>query len=388
MSTSSFDPVSFLMKISPPMLKEYAKQHKIELEIKDEWKNWEQYAEHVLSLLEKESEEKQGNFWMDIDDIDSMSTKEACEYLTNKLYEKGEPLDEETVEGFKRLNQRAMYFYLHHKDLFYETFDSYSLDTKQGWKGRKTVSAPLKEFIKNAEDFKRELKKLYKREYKGKKINLRYTDKKDRVIFTAHIQDVFMTDTEFEKENEKLTNKRPRKPVFPINFLYKPEDGVLEVKAKGGKERVKELQDIFIKYFLKGDPNTNAKMLRFAFDKVQDLSTLAFPVSVEDNVESVILKGLKIVHKETHLTLSIDIIPHAGKVGVQQMQEELDEMGIELEEFEIKKFKIKVVFKSVNQKRKRTVTTEITYPDGCNLKQRAIDVTVYKLLKKWGLVLF
>ena len=104
------------MKISPPMLVEYAKRHDISLTLKDHWENWEQYAQHALSLIEKESEEKQGNFWMDIDDIDSMSTKEACEYLTSKLHEKGISLDEETVEGFKRLNQRAMYFYLHHKE--------------------------------------------------------------------------------------------------------------------------------------------------------------------------------------------------------------------------------------------------------------------------------
>ncbi len=388
MSTSSYDPVSFLMKISPPMLVEYAKRHDIELKLEDHWDNWEEYALHALSLVEKESEEKQGNFWMDIDDIDSMSTNEACEYLTNKLHEKGISLDEETIEGFKRLNQRAMYFYLHHKDLFYETFDSYSLDVKQGWKGRKTVAIPLDQFIGNIEDFKKALKELYKKEYKGKKIKIRYSDKGDRVIFTAHVEDVYTTDTEFEKGKEVLNNKKPRKPVFPLNFLYKPVEGVLEVKAKGGKARVQELQSIFIKHFLKDDPKKFAGMLRFAFDKVQGINTLTFPVSIQDNVESVTLKGLKISHKESNLMLAIDIAPQDGKTGIQQMQEELDAMDVQLEEFEIKKFKIIVIFKPVGQGRRRQVTAEITHPDGCNLKQREIDVIVYKLLKKWGLVLF
>lgn len=56
-------------------------------------------------------------------------------------------------------------------------------------------------------------------------------------------------------------------------------------------------------------------------------------------------------------------------------------MNIELEEFEIKKFKGKVVFRPTSKGRRRQVTAEITNPDGCNLKQRQIDVVVYKLLK-------
>lgn len=67
---------------------------------------------------------------------------------------------------------------------------------------------------------------------------------------------------------------------------------------------------------------------------------------------------------------------------------ELESMNIVLEEFEIRKFKVKVVFKPTSKGRRRQVTAEITHPDGCNLKQRQIDAVVYKLLKKWGLVLF
>jgi hypothetical protein len=378
------------MKISPSMLTEYAAQHEITLNLRENWKNSEDYAQAALSLIEQESEEKQGIFWMDIDDIESMSTKEACEYLLNQLHEDGKSLDDETVEGFKCLCQQAMYFYIHHKDLFYETFDSYNIDVKQGWKGRKTDSVPLKDFIANIEDFKRALKSLYKKEYKGKKIKIRYDDKGDRVIFTAHVEDVFKTDTEFEKDKEVLNNKKPRKPVFPINFLYMPTEGVLQVKAKGGKTRVQELQNIFIKHFLKAEPEKFADISRFCFDKVQDIKNLTFPVSIQDGVESVALKGLKIAHKESLTVHSIDITPQEGKVGVQQMQEELESMNIQLEEFEIKEFKIKVVFKppTNNKGRRRRITAKITHPDGCDLKQRQIDAVAYKLLKKWGLVLF
>jgi hypothetical protein len=52
MSSSSFDPVSFLMKISPAMLMEYAARHEIDLKLKEEWENTEEYANHVLRFLD------------------------------------------------------------------------------------------------------------------------------------------------------------------------------------------------------------------------------------------------------------------------------------------------------------------------------------------------
>jgi hypothetical protein len=375
------------MKISPSMLMEYGERHGIDLNLEEEWENIEKYALHVLGLLEKEPIGKQGDFWMDIDDIDSMSKKEACEYLCNKLHERGTPLSDQTFEEFKFVNQQAMYFYLHHKDLFYETFDSYSLDMKQGWRGRKTVAIPLKEFIDNIEDFKKALKELYSREYKGKKVKIRYTDKGDRVIFTAHIQDVYTTDIEFEQESENLNTKKPRKPVFPLNFLYRPAEGVLEVKAQGGKSRTKELQHIFIEDFLKADPSELAKLPRFDFDKVQSLAELDFPLTAQDKAESVTLKGLKLVNKENRVKITIYIDPE-DETGVEPMMEALEERRIDLNEFEVKQFKLKVLFKQGGKGRQRSVTTTITHPDGCNLKQREIDVIVYQLLKKWGLVFY
>lgn len=386
MSTSSADPVSLLSKISPSILVEYANYHGIVLKLSKEMEGGEQCAHHVLSLIEKEPEDKQGDFLMDLDDLNAMGKETICERIANDLRAQGNPLDDELVEGFGHWNDWSMHYYLHHKDLFYKTFDSCTLDMKQGWRGRKTVVVPFGIFIKNIKDFKNALKELYSQEYKGKKIQIRYTDKGDRVIFTAHIQGVFTVDSAFKQDNEELQNNK-RKPVFPINFLYRPEAGVLEVKAKGGKTRVKELQYIFIEHFLKDDPKKFQDVPRCNFDKVQDLQTLKFPVRAEDNVESVILNGVKVTSDEHDLTLKIDIDPDEGS-GVQPMLDTLEARNISLNDFEITQFKVKILFKKPSKGRQRSVTTTITNPDGCNLKQRNIDMTVYSLLKRWGLIFY
>lgn len=369
------------------MLTEYAKFHGVDLKFDKEAERGETAAHKTLALVEQQSGEIQGNFFMDLDDIDSMGKREICERITNDLRENNTPLDDKIVESLGHWKEWSLYFYLHHKDLFYRIFDSCTFDMKQGWKGRKTVSKPFAEVVDNIEDLKRELKKLYKREHKGNKIKIRHEDKGDRVIFSAHIQDVFTVDTGFKKESEELKNNKPRKPVFPINFLYRPAKGVLEVKAKGGIARVKELQGIFIEHYLKADPAQFGNIDRFGFDKIQELSKLDFPVEAQDNVESVVLNGLKVSHKENFTTLKIDIYPEEGS-GVGPMLAALKARNIDLDEFQITQVKVKVLFKPLLKGRRRSVTVTITDPDGCNLKQRKIDLVVYELLKRWGLILF
>lgn len=390
MSVPSDDPIGFLMKISPSMLIEYGKRHDVTLNLNPDLEAGEGCARRVMSQVEKEDDPSQGAFVTDFDDIDAMAKEEICTRLANNLLSKGDPLSEETVETLKNWTQWAMYFYLNHYELFYEAFDDCALDMKQGWKGRKTVAVPFDDFKKNLNDFKKALREFYSKEYKGKKINVWWRDKKDRVIFTAHVEGTFKTEKEFEKGSEDLKNQKPWKPVFPINFLYRPDEGILEVKAKGGKTRVQELQYLFIEHFLKADPSKFEDMSRFDFEKVQNLATLTFPLAIQDGVENVLLKGIKIRQVETGMILSLDVNRDAGS-GVEPMIEALAERNIDeeaMQTFEIKHYRIRVLFKPPAKGRQRSVTVTITNPDGCNLKQRDVDMVVYNLLKRWGLIFY
>ncbi len=391
MSVPSDDPIGFLMKISPSMLIEYGKSHDVTLDLEVNLEAGEKCARQVMSQIEKESEAKQGEFVTDFDDIDAMANEEVCNRLANELLAKGTPLSEKTVETLQNWTQWSMYFYVNHYELFYQTFDDCALDMKQGWKGRMTIPVPFDTFIKNLNDFKKALKQFYAKEYKGKKIKVWWSNKNDRVIFTAHVQGNFKAEQEFENKSEDLKNQKPWKPVFPINFLYRPDEGILEVKAKGGKARVQELQHLFIEHFLKADdPSEFENMSRFDFEKVQNLATLTFPVAIQDGVENVLLKGVKMKHKEDGAILSLDLVPKEG-TGVEPMIVALAERNVaaeKLKEFEIIQYRVRVLFKPPLKGRQRSVTVTITDPDGCNLKQREIDMIVYNLLKRWGLIFY
>ncbi|MBL4693962.1 hypothetical protein JKY72_01180 [Candidatus Gracilibacteria bacterium] len=64
MSASTFNPHSFLMKISPDLLEQYAKKQGISFQTKIK-EAGEELTEEFLTALEKEPESKQDGFWLD-----------------------------------------------------------------------------------------------------------------------------------------------------------------------------------------------------------------------------------------------------------------------------------------------------------------------------------
>ncbi len=383
MATASFDQIHFLMKIGPDLLNRYAKHHKIEYTAKPEEAD-EKMADGFMKALEKEPEEKQGKFWLDAHDIDEIGTSNGCDYLLNRAIQKGLSVDQEEYEQLQNAKMRATYFYLTFPDLFAETCDEYNIENLQGWRAEKTVSKRLEDIIDNIPDFRYGLKQLYSKEYKGKNLKVKYVQRGETVTFIAYIEDLFTNDASFK--NGDLDTKTPRKPVFSAYFLYRPNEGILEVKAKGGKRRIQQLQEEFIKHMLKQE-STMTNSLRYDFDKVQDIANLTFPTAVKDSVESVTLKGLRLTHNSTKKRVSIDI-GNAKEDGTKPMMKELQEMNIDLHEYKVTQFKIEVVFEKLPKERRRKVTVTITRPNICDLKERNIDLVVRRLLKKWGLDLF
>lgn len=383
MATSSFDPLSFLMKISPDLLTQYAKHKGIEFQTTIEEAS-EELADAFMQALEKESEDKRDSFWLDVWEIDEMGTDMASDNLVNRAIEQGFDVNEARFQKLNNSKERAMYFYLNFYQLFTAAFDDYSIDNMQGWRAEKTVSKNFEEIILNIADLEQGLKAIYAKEYKGKNLKIKHFEKKGRVAFIAFIEDFLINDIIFKQG--ALNNKTPRKPVFMIYFLYRPADGVLEVKAKGGRKRIQELKESFIEHLLKETPNVQ-DAIRYDFERVKNLESLEFPIEANDSIESVVLKGLRLFHNSTKTRLSIDIGNTVG-IGKAPMLESLKRMNIDLLDYTVTQFKIEIIFKQPRKGRIPRVTTTIGYPNTCDLKERDIDLKVRELLKRWSLDMF
>ncbi len=383
MATASFDPLSFLMKVSPDLLTQYAKHKDIEFKTEAE-ETSEELAEEFMQTLEKESEDKRDSFWLDVWEIDEMGTETASETLLNRAIEQGFDVNEAGFQKLKNSKERGMYFYLNFYSLFTATLDDYNIDNMQGWRAEKTVSKSYDQIMLNIADLELGLKEIYAKEYKGKNLKIKHFEKKGRVAFIAFIEDFLINDITFKQG--ALNNKTPRKPVFMVYFLYRPAEGILEVKAKGGKKRIQQLKEAFIQHLLKETPNIQ-DAIRYDFDRIKNLESLNFPIEANDLIESVVLKGLRLFHNSTKSRLSIDIGNIAG-IGKDPMLESLKRMNINLFDYMVTQFKIEIIFKQPRKGRIPRVTTTISYPNGCDLKEREIDLKVRELLKRWALDMF
>lgn len=375
--------IDFLIKVRPHLLAEYAAHHKITYST-ELTEAGDQVADELIQVVQQYPEDIQSAFFVDICDIDAVGTGNGCEYLVRRVQSLGKKIDEKLYEELENAKERALYFYLHWYDVFSEIHEQYAVDNLRGWRGVKTHCKSILEIRENIPSLEDSLKELYKQDYKGNNLKVKWFEKGDRAVFIAYIEDSLTSDTSFNQGN--LNTKTPRRPVFSVFFSYRSQSGVLEVKADGGKQRIQELQKIFIAKMLKEEPILK-DAIRYDFEKIQDLERLTFPTEIRDEVLSVTLRGLRIVDHAMQVTFNIDIGNMIG-AGTEPMVSTLKEKNIDLKYYRVTQFKLEIIFDNHGKGPQRKVTTAISSPNICDLKERPIDNVVRGLLKRWEIDLF
>ncbi len=383
MATASIDRLHFFIQVQPSLLTQYAASYGLIFE-SEQTIAGEDAAEEFMKFLNSLPEEKQKSIWSDFYDIDSIASKAGCDCLVNSALKQGRDLNKETFTNLRNDKERAIYFHLNHSDILSTVTVEYNIDNLQGWRAEKTACKAIQDIIPNIPAFTAALKAFYNEEYRGHQIKVKKLEKTDRTIFTAYIEDTYTSDPLFE-ENGLLNSKATRRPVFSIYFLYRPQEGILGVKAPGGVKRIQDLQKIFIKTMLQVDA-TLQEAIQFDFEKIKEL-TDPLPIYSEDEVERVTLCGLRLVDNHTKSTHSIDI-GRLRNSGVGPMMAILGEKNIDLKDYQVTQFKFEVVFKKDGKGRARKVTVKVSSPNIFDLKERPIDYIVRDLLKRWELALF
>ena len=245
MATGSIDPLHFFIQVQPSLLKQYVASYGLTFE-SEQTTAGEEAAEEFMKFLNSLPEEKQKDIWSDFYEIDSIASKAGCDCLVNSALKQGKNLDKEAFTNLRNDKERAIYFHLNHNDILSNVTVEYNIDNLQGWRSERTTCKAIQDIIPHTPAFVAALKAFYNEEYRGHQITVKKLEKLDRTIFTAHIEDTYTSDPLFEK-NGKLNSKATRRPVFSIYFLYRPQEGILGVKAPGGVKRIQDLQKIFIK---------------------------------------------------------------------------------------------------------------------------------------------
>lgn len=377
MGKASHSPDKFLLQLSSELLEKYNELHGINFDFKQRTLS-EDVIENFLYHLESLPEDTNKKFWLNLYDIDDIGVPNGCDYLLSLANNALIKLDKE-YELLTNNKQRALFFYLNHRGIFDMSFSDYRLEKLQGWKTTIAPNKDIKSVIKNIPDLQAALKVLYKEEKRGKNLTIKHNKRDERLALTAYIEDVLTNDVVFEKGNIEL--HMPRRPVLEVFFIYRPEEGLLEVKSKGGKERIKTLQRIFLDQALKS-PDWEISPERFDFKPLEDLSNFKFSIQNTDGIESIKLKSMTFLNLSLNRSITIHV-NSKDKKDSEEIQAAMKYYNINPQFHSVVHCKIEFIFKKKPNERRKKVTVELRKPNSCNLMERPQDLKVRELLKRW-----
>lgn len=383
MSNASFDPIGFLARIDGKLLEELSKKYNIPFTHDPQKKSGEE-AEQFYAIFEslKNDDERKNNLWSVICDISDISTKQGWECLLETARDKDIFLSESQINTLTTNQSRAVFFYLKHKDIFESALDETRLDNLSGWSRFPLTQKSKDDILPRISTFQNALQEHYQKEHKGKNCKVVPTIRGDRIFLVAFIEDTYKSDMAFV--SGEIHRNKPKKPVLESFFVFRYETGVLDIKARGGKRKRHDLQEIFSEYLLDSPMTFESDVIAYDFDKFQNLDSITFPVTTEDRIKLVQLKAMRIMHKSFLYQHTIQIGNNDTKHGAESMKKALGSINERLGRYFISQVTIVVHFgASIETGRERKVTFQLTYPNRHNLKEREQDLKVRELLKRW-----
>lgn len=233
---------------------------------------------------------------------------------------------------------------------------------------------------------KKALREIFKHEGRGKHCHLDPVERRDpeRYCLFAYPEDYPKTDLGYDNKGQFA--RHIRRTATEIIFVYRREDGVLEMIASGDQKRREKIAGAFCKEILGlkvlPDPRANPP---FSLD-VLKRGDFAFKTAPADNVERVELRLLRFDlpgKGYRRLVLSGRPTPDMPNVLRGMIDEAINTTKVPLSELHVSQARLSFRFRGQTGKRGKTLTFEVTYPDRCNLKDHGLDVVAKKYLVEW-----
>ncbi len=286
---------------------------------------------------------------------------------------------------------KAMWFFINDKNLFFKVFNEYEIESSIGWtfyQTRPFVSE--KDIIKKEriEELENKISDyFFKSEIRGKKCKVEVTEKSDYVCFVAYPEDYAQKHLSYD-DSTKLNKDNTIQSVFKIYFLCYPETQRVGIKTKGGWQRKDDLIKIFGESILK-QILTNKDKIAYRLNKLKDFN-FSFGTPPEDGVETVKVTSLRFSYPNTEKVKQFIVNVGTEGQGLEDIGEWIREhdMNIDHTKITITQAKIRVKFKKspeMFKKAKGTVTATITAPNSCNLGIKPLHNKVKEYLVNWGI---
>jgi len=236
------------------------------------------------------------------------------------------------------------------------------------------------------------LSAYYRRQGRGRHchVDVYRRTEPERYCFFAYPEDAARSDLGYDDQGR--FQRRSRQSAFEVIFVYRPEEGIVDLYARGDKTQKEALAEIFCVNILglTGLPDESGRE-PFNLAVLKD-SAFAFRTDPEDRVQSVDVRLIRLdlpfepeKGAGRRIMFEAKSTPGAPKAIYELIRDVIAPYRLAMNEIRIGRAKICFTFRPIDNDRPKTLTFEVSYPDRCTLKDDAHDQIARKYLRRWGI---
>ena len=222
------------------------------------------------------------------------------------------------------------------------------------------------------------IRELFIREGRGKNCKVEPYRRHQREYFFAYPEDFAQSGVEWVSNTLKMLAHHP---AFEINFVYCQAEGSLDIYAPRNSKAVPALQKAFARTILKLETLADGSIDK----RVYDLSPLkdagfVFTLAPDAGIASAVITRMRLslLHGgNRRITLEADT--KGNPKAVYELRDALRPPP-----HFITQLSVKVTFEPVGDRRPRTRTFNITYPNSCALNNDGMDLKIRQMLADSG----
>ncbi len=327
--------------------------------------------------------------------INKLSSERHIVNLEAKAQERGITIDSVSYKKCECYDERALWWYMHHQELFDEYFEKADTENLAGLREvvLKDEYILEKELIadeKKLSVFGAGVAKLYENTFRGARFKAVHFLEQEYILVRVYLENmpdntlVFKSDSERQLRVQRSPSIRS---LFSIIVVYNPGEKTLGIRSDKPSENVPILADLFCKLFL-NCRYTDTMERKYNVENKGSVAMLELTPEPGSDIERCYLKSVEYSQAGDYTkTLRLNLGGQHNYSGTDAMDMFIQQSRIDESAWFPKRFEIKFVFRKPDGMtgKKRQITVGLS-KRGANLGTTPEDVKIRQFLKAKGFI--
>ena len=372
----------FFRKVPNQYLARYFKAKNIQTEVDIE-KLKENDIDALQGILNQLSNNQKTEIEADFQGVNALACEGGAIALADEAYFHGDKDFIQTIQTIEGFHAKAMWAFLEQPRYWQGAARFLHADNVSASYWKKRNDLPHVPPHVEDEDIERLAEAIsdffFSKEGRGENCIVEPYRRNEKEYFFAYPED--FAQSAIEWVNDSLTSQAHH-PAFEIIFVYSQDDGSLDIYAPKNTKVLPQLQEIFAKHILK----LNTLPEGGIDNRVYELAPVAdedfeFKIAPDSGIASVLITRLRVDLKDGNkerVTLEADTAKDSN--AVHHLSDKLN-----LPPYNVSQVSLKVIFEPVGNRRPKTKSFNITYPNSCALHYDGMDLKIREMLAHSGL---